>query len=136
MIKIDSVNLPAIVFTMRRLIILFMLCLLPVQISWAAVADYCTHEPSGGEQHFAHHDDEHAPHHTAPAEDPSDTGDEPSQYSIGYDHCHLSGFIGLLGESTLAAAIVPVHPVMQTENHPFSSQILDRPERPKWHPLA
>ena len=122
---------------MRRLFILFMLCLLPVQITWAAVADYCAHEQSGGEQHFAHHDDEHGLHHTAPSSnDASDAGGEPSQYSIGYDHCHLSVFIGLLGESTLTAAIAPIHPVIHTESPPFSSQILDRPERPKWHPLA
>ena len=120
---------------MRRFFILFMLCLLPVQISWAAVADYCA-EPTGDTQHFAHAADQHAPPVEVFDGELPDNGVDPVQSIFGHDHCHLSGFIGLLSEVTLSTAIVPTVPVLQRENHVFSSQILDRPERPKWHPLA
>lgn len=120
---------------MRRFFILFMLCLLPVQISWAAVADYCA-EPTGDTQHFAPAADQHATLGEAFDGELSDNGVDPVQSIFGHDHCHLSGFIGLLSEATLSTAIVPPLPVLQRENHVFSSQILDRPERPKWYSLA
>lgn len=136
MIKIDSVNLAAIVLAMRRLFIVFMLCLLPVQVSWAAVADYCAHEPAGDAQHFAHHDDEHATPLAALDGDLPNSDADPVKSNLLHDHSHLAGFIGLLTETTLTAAIVPTLPVLQSERQVYSSQILDRPERPKWHPLA
>ena len=120
---------------MRRLFILFMLCLLPVQISWAAIADYCA-EPVGEAQHLAHHNDEHAAVLDAFNVNGPDNGIDPDKTIFGHDHCHLFGFIGLLSEATLSIAMVPPLPVLQRENHVFSSQILDRPERPKWVPLA
>ena len=119
---------------MRRLLILFLLCLLPVQISWAAIADYCAHEQTGEAQHFAHHVDEHAP--PLAALDGLDSGDDPVKSNLGHDHCHLAGFIGLLGETTLTASILPALPALNGENLFFSSQILDRPERPKCLPLG
>lgn len=120
---------------MRRFFILFMLFLLPLQISWAAVADYCA-EPTGEAQHVAHHNDEHAAVLDAFNDNGPDNGVDPGQSIFGHDHCHLSGFIGMLNEATVSTAIVPSLPVLQRENHVFSSQILDRPERPKWYSLA
>ena len=122
---------------MRRFIILFMLCLLPVQISWAAVADYCAHEPAGEAQHFAHHEHEHE--HATPLialDDLLDTGMDPVNPNLSHDHSHLAGFIGLLTGTTLTAAIVPTLPALHGESLVFTSQVLERPERPKWHPLA
>ena len=120
---------------MRRLFILFMLCLLPVQITWAAVVDYCGHEATGDVQHLAHHADEHE--HVLPfnGDLPVNSAD-PLESNFGHDHCHLSGFIALLSPTILNAAILPTLPALHGENFVFSSQMLDRPERPKWHPLA
>jgi len=120
---------------MRRLFILFMLCLLPVQITWAAVVDYCGHEATGDVQHLAHHADEHE--HMLPfnGDLPVNSAD-PLESNFGHDHCHLSGFIALLSPRILNAAIVPALPALRSENLVFSSQMLVRPERPKWHPLA
>lgn len=49
---------------MRRWLLIFVLALLPLQFSWAAVARYCGHEgesPSApaGAKHFGHHAHEH-----------------------------------------------------------------------------
>ena len=120
---------------MRRLIILFMLCLLPIQISWAVVSDYAAHEPAGNGQHDVHH---HGAHVVATVFDldlPSH-GTDPNQTQFGHDHCHLAGFIGLLATIELNAAIVPDSLFSQGASPVFTSQILDRPERPKWLSLA
>lgn len=121
---------------MRRLIILLMLCMLPVQISWAAISDYCSHESTSQGQHGVHH---HAAHDFAVSvfdlDLPSQSSD-PDQAKFGHDHCHLAGFIGLLTTVEMRAAIAPDLLFMQGESSVFSSQILDRPERPKWFLLA
>jgi len=120
---------------MRRLIILFMLCLLPVQISWAVVSDYAAHEPAGNGQHDVHHHEAHVVATVFDLDMPS-PGTDPNQTQFGHDHCHLAGFIGLLTTTELNAAIVPDALFLQGASPVFTSQILDRPERPKWHPLA
>jgi len=45
----------------RPFLAIFLLALLPLQFSWAAVASYCGHETQAGAEHFGHHDDPH-PH--------------------------------------------------------------------------
>ena len=118
---------------MRRLIILFMLVLLPVQISWAVVSDYAAHEPN--QQHSTHYHDGHVLASTFDLDLPSHhTDSDPAK--LGHDHCHLSGFIGLLATIELNAASAPDCNYLQGASPVFTSQIFDRPERPKWHPLA
>ena len=43
---------------MRRWLSMFLLIVLPLQISWAVAATYCQHE-TGSTQHFGHHDHKH-----------------------------------------------------------------------------
>jgi len=121
---------------MRRFLVTFLLCLLPVQISWAVVADYCAHEQAGDTQHFAHHADEYGVSAAALDADQPDSGIDPVKLNVGHDHCHLVGFIGLLSEAPVAAPVVPTLSAFHGLRQVFSSQILDRPERPKWPPLA
>ena len=45
---------------MRRLVLLFLILILPLQWSWAAVASVCLHETGSAAQHLGHHDHEHA----------------------------------------------------------------------------
>ncbi|WP_279614229.1 hypothetical protein [Comamonas antarctica] len=42
---------------MRRFLLIFMLCLLPLQWSWAAAARVCEHERAAA--HFGHHEHQH-----------------------------------------------------------------------------
>jgi hypothetical protein len=42
---------------MRRLVLVFMMCLLPLQWSWAAAASLCAHEAGGS--HYGHHEHKH-----------------------------------------------------------------------------
>jgi len=44
---------------MHRLVLVFLLLLLPVQWTWAAAASVCRHESGAASQHFAHHEHQH-----------------------------------------------------------------------------
>ena len=44
---------------MRRFVLLFLMLILPLQWSWAAVASVCRHETGSAAQHLGHHDHEH-----------------------------------------------------------------------------
>lgn len=117
---------------MRRLFVLFMLCLLPLQISWAAVSDYGGHTPGQTSHHFDHHDDAHATSSSLPDHSP-----QPHTNDLGHDHCHMSGFLSLLSETAFFVAIPYVLlPALPCDEPAYASFVLDRPERPKWHVLA
>ena len=45
---------------LRRAVLLFMIMLLPFQMSWAMAGIYCEHESGKAAQHFGHHDHVHA----------------------------------------------------------------------------
>lgn len=111
---------------MRRFLVLLMLCLLPLQISWAAVAEYCGHEQGKAAHHFGHHDEEHK---VSP--DNPNGGKQPGQSGMGHDHCHLSGFQGILSTFTLTACNFS-QPSLHCDDGPYSHLAPDRPERPKW----
>lgn len=118
-------------FAMRRFLVLIMLCLLPTQISWAAVAEYCGHEQDKAAQHFGHHDDEHKAFSAKP-----DPDKQPGKFDLGHDHCHMAGFLGLMNEAACPASIPPIQPALRCDEAACSSLALDRPERPNWSALA
>ena len=117
---------------MRRLVAVFLLCLLPVQIAWASAADYCGRE-SGDASHSPHYNDPSARESGTLDADPLGDG---SDIDLLHDHCHLASFIGLLTEGVVTTAIVVTVSALHGVNPAFSSQVLERLERPKWHPLA
>ena len=116
---------------MRRLLVLLMLCLLPFQMSWAAVVEYCGHEQEKASQHFGHHDDEHKAF-----SEKSDSDNQPGKFDLGHDHCHMSGFLGFLNEAASLASVPPAQPSLRYDEAVYPSLALDRPERPKWRVLA
>lgn len=111
---------------MRRFLVLLMLCLLPLQISWAAAANYCEHEQDKTAQHFGHHDDGHK----IPFDIP-DKGTQSVSYDPGYDHCHLSSFLGILSAYTFSVC-GPLQQLSQCSDCFYPSFAPDKPERPKW----
>ena len=79
---------------MRRLILVFLMCLLPLQWSWAAAASVCAHE--SGNAHFGHHEHRHQADATDAAEDSHDTGDTGASHELPGKHpdcqvCHGMG---------------------------------------------
>lgn len=123
-------NTPRMLYSspMRRWLALVLLCLLPLQVSWAVVADYCAHERGQAVQHFGHHDDEHEVWAGA-SDDPA----QPDTSALAHDHhSHVTGFVGLPGD---AAPIVgdAWSGSLRAADHPHPASIPpDQPERPKW----
>lgn len=89
---------------MRRLLLVFLMFLLPLQSTWAAAAGVCAHEQERVVSHFGHH----AHEHVAPAVEP-----EPEQpggaleYHADCNVCHGVGtaFVSSGGASTFASSI-------------------------------
>lgn len=119
---------------MQRLMVLLILCLLPLQISWAAVADYCGHGKGEAVQHFGHHDDGHEGHEASSGK--SDPDKQSGKAGFGHDHCHLAVFLGLLGGTVIHTPDQPALPPLRCDERIHASLPLDRPERPKWYALA
>lgn len=122
----------AILPPVRRYLILFLLFLLPIQVSWAVVANYCDRHQETAVLHLGHHEDER---HVSP--DVSDDGQLPaSESSAGQCHDHLSGFIALLlNESSVsisAMSLLQLHGIEPS----FATLPPSQPERPNWSALA
>lgn len=120
---------------MRRYLILFLVLLLPLQVSWAAVANYCGHEKQITAYHFGHHQDEHQ--HSSPASDNSDNGKQPAdRYSFSHDHNHLSGFIALLLTETAISDRVSSSQLLPDDIAALPALSPVRLERPNWSALT
>jgi hypothetical protein len=116
---------------MRRLFTIFLLVLLPLQLSWASVAAYCQHEADGQAQHFGHHEHEHQASQTQ--------DDADSKLSGGIDNdcgaCNAGYVVAILGDM----AVTPSHlaAVVVADYRPrLSLSPLEIPERPNWAVLA
>lgn len=112
---------------MKRLLLIFLLTMLPLQISWAAVTGYCQHEEGKAAQHFGHHEHKHQ----ATADD---TQKSKSLLTIDTDcgFCQLSG-VGIINMSSDAVPAGFHHVAPAFTNTDFLACIRpERPERPKW----
>jgi hypothetical protein len=117
---------------MRRWFSIFLLALLPLQLSWAAVSVYCQHETGAAAQHFGHHEHQH---HAD--DDSKDNNGSKTLGAVDSDCpvCH-AGCATALYES-------PAMPVMYSASDMHSGpQLLlstlppSLPERPNWAYLA
>lgn len=87
---------------MRRLVLIFMMCLLPLQWSWAAAARVCEHEQTAA--HFGHHEHRHGGDADAPAGEASASANEALQL---HPDCHTCHGIGVAYLPTSDAAQPP-----------------------------
>jgi hypothetical protein len=107
---------------MRRWLILFLLSLLPFQVSWAmaATVDYCAHDPDQTAPHFGHHEDANAHDHgvndhdahendalASEAEKSHGDAGHTGPLHLDHEHNHLSGFLGLLSAVDISARKSP-----------------------------
>jgi hypothetical protein len=121
-----------IVLAVKKLLVIFLLMVLPLQYSWAAAAVYCQHE-KGESAHFGHHNHEHL----TQADEPDAEPDAPnkSQKTDGdCEYCHLFFHASLLPAMPEVATLdgpAPPPPLRLT----YSSHIPDGPNLPDW-PLA
>lgn len=120
---------------MRRWLAVLLLVLLPLQVSWAAVAGYCALESSQAATHLGHHD--HAAHeHGAEADDasPTDTSQAAtSHFDCGHCHGHCAAMID--GPLPVAAE-QPRGAPPRLGDAPSMDPLPAQPERPQWARLA
>lgn len=117
---------------MKRYLVIFLLVLLPLQFSWAAMVSYCQHETGVAAKHPGHHTHDHG------SADHQESSKNSSQ-SAGMYHdcatCHMgctADMVSDLGKTTVVASYDhPLH--LQVIPSPLSRE---RPERPQWSVLA
>jgi len=112
---------------MKRLILIFLLTLLPLQMSWAAVSSYCQHETDKTSQHFGHHEHKHQ----AKADDTPKT---KSLLAADADcgMCQLGG-MGMLAAPSDGLSVNFNQSVAALADIDFLASFRpERPERPKW----
>jgi len=116
---------------MKRLALIFLMLLLPLQSVWAAASAYCQHEQDVTAKHFGHHTHQHK----ASIDRNDGTGKSPLNVHADCGICHLS----------CPAATESVRPTIHMASGSFavadqpealSSVFPDHPERPKWLPAA
>ena len=117
---------------MRRLFMIFLLVLMPLQLSWAAIASYCQHEIGAAAKHFGHHDHQHK------ATDGKETAPDPAKTGGGDPDCascHAGCSSALPGEVTLPPMFSSSLDIADYWLH-LTSPPFERLERPQWRVLA
>lgn len=117
---------------MRRLFAIFLLFLLPLQFSWAAMGVYCQHETGVAAKHFGHHDHQHkADAGQSDQADPKASGGVDSDCSA----CHAGCCAVILREIRISSPSY-TSSVVDDYRHSLNTSPHYPPERPNWAPLA
>lgn len=127
---------------MRRLFLILLLAILPLQYAWSAAAAYCGHEQEQS-QHFGHHAHQHnaqAGSHDGDGDDTGAGGGDgklPGKAKVHADCavCHhavqASILAGMAPPPDAASAGYP-----PSSDFNFTSHIADGPKKPDWLPAA
>ncbi len=119
---------------MMRSFLLFLLFVVPLQLSWGAVSTYCEHDTEVASHHAGHDEHKHQSDQPSKGDDPST---DFTSGSCGADCgvCHAScstavcdgtAPLSFAGAEGVFAPVLLFHPTL------FSS----KPTRPKWLSLA
>jgi hypothetical protein len=111
---------------MRRLLPVILLILLPLQITWATIIDYCQHEQNPATRHLGHHAHEHAG-----ADGATHDGQSAGQFGTDHHCCHLSCYIALSGERALPQ-LAPAYSFCTRLTDDYSSPPPEPRQRPNW----
>lgn len=113
---------------MKRLVLIVLLCMVPLQFAWAAAGAYCAHEEGRAAQHFGHH----AHQHEGGAQAKADAAKLPAA-DADCDVCHHL-FAGAIDSAPAAPGLPQRAPHLRVDIHPYVSHIPDlvpRPVRPR-----
>ncbi|WP_420473660.1 cation efflux protein, CzcI family [Noviherbaspirillum sp. ST9] len=115
---------------MKKLLLIFLLALLPLQFSWAAAAAYCQHEGEKSSQHFGHHSHQH----DASADRPDDT-DKVVKGHADCGYCHAYCQVSAL--TSVPEVVLPTGSThVEKPTQSYSSHIPDGLQRPDWRLVA
>jgi hypothetical protein len=129
---------------MRKLFLILLLAVLPLQYAWSAAAAYCGHEQEQSQQkrsHFGHHSHQHNAQ-AEPQQDGNDSnggndGKLPGKAKVHADCavCHHAVQASLLSGTApppdAAGAAYPPSSVLH-----FTSHIAEGPKKPDWRRAA
>ena len=111
---------------MHKWLAVFLLVLLPLQLTWAAASLYCQHESDVASEHFGHHEHEHKAVDKDPAPDPAKTGGSDPDCAA----CHWCNFVST---ATATLPFVFETGILSTAYQPaLSPPPIERIERPQW----
>ncbi|WAC71512.1 hypothetical protein OU995_18235 [Roseateles sp. SL47] len=114
---------------MRRWITLLLLVFLPLQLSWAAVGNYCQHETDArAARHFGHHQHVHA----------DDAGQAVAGKSMVDSDCHAchASVPPLRAQSLALTPILSLSSLTADVSPAPSSAPTRTPDRPQWPRFA
>lgn len=129
---------------MRRVLIIFMLILMPVQLSWAAVASYCEHEVRVSEAHLGHHEHQHqkdvefhsvGDNGLSDSDDIGSKGIAPGDTDLDCGHCHTYCSAMLSTPPDAPGAFSAARPGIARDEG-GASRAPTQPDRPRWRSLA
>lgn len=119
---------------MRRLLLVFLSILLPLQFAWAGAAVYCAHEtadqPAAVTSHFGHHTHEHK------AESHQGAGKSAKLPDADCTACHFPGSHGVFAEVSMPGDYHYVTLRYQPRLYAFGSIPSPVPDRPQWPRFA
>lgn len=122
---------------MKRLVLILIMLIVPLQSVWAAVSAYCAHEADAATGHFGHHSHQHgALKADAESDQDSSAGkviDKDKDNDCGL--CHLGHGSFLNTQTRLGLVDANASPILSTQRLGLSD-ITARPERPNWPSLA
>lgn len=113
------------ILPVKKLLLILLLGILPLQLSWAAAAVYCQHEKEQSSRHYGHHEHQHESAGVKSA------ADKPASIDNDCGTCHVSAQPSFLPAITLA-----LPPLQRPYAHripaAYTSHIPDGPLRPDW----
>lgn len=113
----------------RKLFIIFILFLVPLQVTWASVVSYCQHESGVTANHTGHHDV--SVHTVSLDEVDSAATDAATSAHSDCGACHIGCLVAQVGKTHhFAEGAVESHAF--TYDLRFSSPPSQRLERPRW----
>jgi hypothetical protein len=115
----------------KKILLILLLTILPIQYSWSVAAVYCQHEPAKV-THFGHHGHQHQ----AQAGDGADTDHgKPAKVHSDCEVCHHAVQASVPGGGALT---VPAERGVYASLAPpsYLSFISDGPQRPNWRLVA
>ena len=117
---------------MRSFFMIFLLVLMPLQLSWAAMASYCQHESGAAAKHFGHHEHQHK------VVDGKDASPDPIKYGTGDPDCAAchAGCASALTDSFTFPLVADSSVGTANYRARLTSPPFERLERPQWRALA
>lgn len=115
---------------MKKLLLILLLAVLPLQYTWAAAAVYCTHEQAPTAKHFGHHT-----HHHEAAGAKADSPEKTPGTDNDCGTCHMAAQPSFISAITLL--IQPAAGPHADHLPPrYTSHIAEGPQRPDWRALV